>query len=140
RGVESEADRVNLIGYQFLPGRDAASWPNYNDMGLAEWVYRKKLGGAYRKAPVMLDKIQATGTAPNFTWSGVAGASGKSFPFANHRGNNGISIGGNILYEDGSVLWRRFDVAKYKTTIDAGTVSSGWTVFYRPADLGPGPY
>jgi len=140
RGVESEADRVNLIGYQFLPGRDAAGWPNYNDMGLAEWVYRKKLGGAYRKAPVMLDKIQATGTAPNFTWSGIAGASGKSFPFANHRGNNGISIGGNILYEDGSVLWRRFDVAKYKTTIDAGTVSSGWTVFYRPADLGPGPY
>ena len=140
RGVESEADRVNLIGYQFLPGRDAAGWPNYNDMGLAEWVYRKKLGGSYRKAPVMLDKIQATGTAPNFTWSGGTGASYKSFPFANHRGNKGISIGGNILYEDGSVLWRRFDPAKYKTTIDAGTVSSGWTVFYRPADLGPGPY
>ena len=43
RGVESEADRVNLIGYQYLPGRDAAGWDNYNDMGLGQWVYRKKL-------------------------------------------------------------------------------------------------
>jgi len=140
RAFESENDKVNLIGYQFLPGRDAGGWPNYNDMGLGEWVYRKKLGGPYRKAPVMLDKIQATGTYPNLTWSGVAGASGKSFPFANHRGNNAIPIGGDFLYEDGSVLWRKFDLAKYKTTIDIGTASSGWTVFYRPADLGPGPY
>ena len=140
RAYESENDRVNLIGYQFLPGRDAAGWPNYNDQGLAEWVYRKKLGGSYRKAPVMLDKIQASGTPPGLTWSGVAGASGKSFPFANHRASTGIAIGGNFLYEDGSVLWRKFDVAKYKTTIDAGTLASGWTVFYRPADLNPGPY
>jgi prepilin-type N-terminal cleavage/methylation domain-containing protein len=106
RGVESEADRVNLIGYQFLPGRDKDpnAWPNYNDMGLAEWVYRKKLGGPYRKAPVMIDKIQATGTAPNLTWFGSTGISTKSFPFANHRATTGISIGGNFLYEDSSVL------------------------------------
>ena len=140
RAYESENVAANLIGYQFLPGRDSAGWPDYNDLGLAEWVYRRKLGGAYRKAPVMLDKIQATGTAPNLTWTGVAGASGKSFPFSNHRGNQSVTIGGNLLYEDGSVLWRRFDVGNYKKTIDAGTVSSGWTVLYRPADLGPGPY
>ena len=139
RGVESEADRVNLIGYQFLPGRDAAGWDNYNDMGLGQWVYRKKLGGSYRKAPVMVDKIQAMGTGQNLTWSGGTGASSKTFPFANHRGNKGISIGGNILFEDDSVLWRRFDVANCKKTIDIGT-AQGWTVFYRPADLGPGPY
>src|ERR1035437_4516523 len=65
RAVESEADRVNLIGYQFLPGRDAAGWPDYNSNGLGEWAYRKKLGGSYRKAPVMIDKIQASGTAPD---------------------------------------------------------------------------
>jgi hypothetical protein len=45
-----------------------------------------------------------------------------------------------FLYEDGSVLWRKFDVANYKTTIDIGTAESGWTVFLRPADLTPGPY
>jgi len=142
RAVESLNDRVNLIGYQLLPGRDhdPSAWPNYNDLGLGEWVWRQKLGGPYRKAPVMIDKIQANGTAPNLTWFGTTGSAGQSFPFANHRGNAGIPIGGNFLYEDGSVLWRRFDVTKYKTTIDAGTASSGWTVFYRPADLGPGPY
>jgi prepilin-type N-terminal cleavage/methylation domain-containing protein len=142
RGVEAENDRVNLIGYQLLPGRDSGGWSDYNDKGLGEWVYRKKLGGPYRRAPVLVDKIQATGTMPNLTWSGAAGASGKSFFFANHRNPRGISTGGNFLYEDGSVLWRRFDLANYKTTIDIGSAPSpgGWIVFYRPADLGPGPY
>jgi prepilin-type N-terminal cleavage/methylation domain-containing protein len=140
RGVESESDRVNLIGYQLLPGRDSAGWPDYNDFKLAEWMYRKKLGGPYRKAPVMIDKIQATGTYPSLTWSGSTGVSSKSFPFANHRNAAGISIGGNFLYEDGSVLWRKFALAGYRNSIDIGTAVGGWTVFFRPADLGPGPY
>ena len=45
RFYESSQDAVNLIGYQFLPGRDSAGWTDYNSNGLAEWVYRKKLGG-----------------------------------------------------------------------------------------------
>src|SRR5882672_6971725 len=64
RAVEADALVVNLIGYQYLPGRDSAGWPNYNSSGLGEWVYRKKLGRNYRKAPVMLDKIQAGGSSP----------------------------------------------------------------------------
>ena len=95
RAFEADNDRVNLIGYQFLPGRDSAGWPNYNDHGLAQWVYRKKLGGPYRKAPVMIDKIQATGTLPSLTWFGSTGVSSMSFPFANHRNAAGIAIGGN---------------------------------------------
>ena len=140
RAVESLADKVNLIGYQLLPGREADGWPNYNDQGLGEWVYRKKLGGPYRKAPVMIDKIQAGGAIPNLVWSGTTGVTPQSFPFANHRGNTGIPIGGNFLYEDGSVLWRKFDLARYKTTIDVGSADPGWTVFYRPGDLTPGPW
>jgi prepilin-type N-terminal cleavage/methylation domain-containing protein len=140
RAVESQADKVNLIGYQLLPGRDVLGWPNYNDQGLGEWVYRKKLGGPYRKAPVMIDKIQAAGTPPSLTWSGTTGVTPQSFPFANHRNAAGVSIGGNFLYEDGSVLWRKFDVARYKTTIDIGSAAPGWTVFYRPGDLGTGPW
>jgi prepilin-type N-terminal cleavage/methylation domain-containing protein len=140
RAVESQNVRVNLIGYQFLPGRDAGGWPDYNSNGLGEWVYRKKLGGSYRKAPVMIDKIQATGTLPNLTWAGSTGATSKNFPFANHLGNTGVSIGGNFLNEDGSVLWRRFDLARYKTTIDVGSSASGWVVFYRPGDLEKGPW
>jgi len=142
RAFESLNDAANLIGYQFLPGRDnsPSAWPNYNDEGLAEWMYRKKLGGPYRKAPVMIDKIQATGTYPNLTWSGTTGAGGMSFPYANHRNSQGIAMGGNFLYEDASVPWRKFSLSGHKTSIDIGTQSSGWTVFFRPGDLGPGPY
>ena len=140
RAVESEIDKVNLIGYQFLPGRDSAGWPDYNSHGLGEWVYRKKLGGPYRKAPVMIDKIQATGTSPNFTWFGTTGVTPTSFPFANHRNSAGIPIGGNFLFEDGSVLWRKFNLARLTATIDVGCASSIWTVFYRPGDLNAGPW
>jgi prepilin-type N-terminal cleavage/methylation domain-containing protein len=142
RGVESDLDRVNLIGYQFLPGRDTDpnAWPNYNSNGLAEWVYRKKLGGPYRRAPVMIDKIQATGNIGNLSWFGSVGGFPETFPFANHRNKSGISVGGNFLYEDGGALWRRFDLPRYQTTIDVGSAAGSWVVFYRPGDLGPGPW
>ncbi len=142
RAYEADAiNRVNLIGYQFLPGRDSdpLAWPNYNDQGLGEWVFRKKLGGPYRKAPIMIDKIQGVGAPPNIQWFATTGTPPKRFPSANHRGSTGVAVGGNFLYEDGSVLWRKFDLDRYQTTIDIGT-SVGWTVFYRPADLGPGPW
>ena len=140
RAFEVEVGSVNLIGYQFLPGRDAAGWPNYNDMGLGEWMYRKKLGGPYRKAPVMVDKIQATGDLSGLAWSGNAGVTGRNYPYANHLGSAAIPVGGNFLYEDGSVLWRRFDLGNRATTIDAGSAGSGWVIFFRPGDLDPGPW
>jgi prepilin-type N-terminal cleavage/methylation domain-containing protein len=140
RAVE-EQDKVNLIGYQLLPGRDSAGWPNYNDQNLAPWVYRTKLGGPYRKAPVMMDKIQATGAIGNLTWYGsISAAVPGVFPFANHRNAGGVSIGGNFLSEDGSVVWRKFDLARYKTTIDVGSAAGLWVVFFRPGDLDPGPW
>jgi prepilin-type N-terminal cleavage/methylation domain-containing protein len=139
RAVE-EQDKVNLIGYQFLPGRDSMGWPNYDDQRLGQWVYRTKLGGSYRKAPVMIDKIQAYGSSATspLNWYGVT--AGRTFPLANHRNNSGVPIGGNFLYEDGSVLWRKFDLVRYKTAIDVGSAGSGWVVFYRPGDLDPGPW
>jgi prepilin-type N-terminal cleavage/methylation domain-containing protein len=142
RFFESTADVVNLIGYQFLPGRqnDGVAWPDYNDQGLAGWLTRQKLGGPYRKAPVMIDKIQANGKTPDLTWYDNTGTVAGTISFANHRGNGGISTGGNFMYEDGSVLWRKFDLGNYKTTIDKGTEGGNWTVFFRPGDLGPGPY
>jgi prepilin-type N-terminal cleavage/methylation domain-containing protein len=143
RAFEAANDAANLIGYQFLPGRDTDGWPDYNSNGLAEWVYRKKLGGPYRRAPVMVDKIQATGPGPAgpLTWSGVTGAKSSSFPFANHRQlNSGPAGGGNFLYEDASVSWRKFDLSQYKSTIDVGSRADPWIVFFRPADLTAGPW
>ncbi len=40
RAVDAYSFKTNLIGYQFLPGRDSAGW-NYSSHGLAEWMYRK---------------------------------------------------------------------------------------------------
>jgi prepilin-type N-terminal cleavage/methylation domain-containing protein len=140
RAVESEEDKVNLIGYQFLPGRDSAGWPDYDSNGLGQWMYRTKMGSSYSRAPVMIDKIQATGTLPNLTWSGSTGVTIQDFPFANHVGAQGWSTGGNFLYEDGSVLWRRFDLANYASTIGIGSAASGWTVFFQPGDLDAGPW
>ena len=66
RAVEAINIKVNLIGYQFLPNREADGWPNYNDQGLGGWIVgRTKMGGPYRKAPVMIDKIQATTATVN---------------------------------------------------------------------------
>ncbi len=142
RAYEADAaNRVSLIGYQFLPGRDSdpQAWGNYNDQGLGEWVFRKKLGGSYRKAPVMVDKIQCLGALPNGQWFFTIGSPPKTYAMSNHRRSTGVPIGGNFLYEDGSVLWRKFDLDRPKTTIDVGT-SEGFTVFYRPADLDKGPW
>ncbi len=140
RGVEYEADRVNLIGYQLLPGRDSAGWPDYNSDGLAQWVYRTKMGGPYRKAPTMIDKLQALGSGPTAITGWFASINGKTFPTANHRAASGVSIGANFLFEDGSVQWRKFKLNNLKGTIDVGSRSTGWVVFYRPGDLDAGPW
>jgi prepilin-type N-terminal cleavage/methylation domain-containing protein len=140
RALEVAVARPNLIGYQFLAGRDTAGWPDYNDRGLGEWVYRKKLGGPYRQAPVMADKIQATGALPNLAWSGNAGVTSQSYAYANHLGSAGIPLGGNFLYEDGRVRWQKFDPGNLKASIDVGSVGEGWMVFFRPADVDPGPW
>lgn len=140
RAVESSGDRVNLIGYQFLPGRDSAGWPDYNSNGVGEWMYRKKVGGSYRKAPIMIDKIQATGTVPGLTWTGTTGTPPQPFPYANHIGNQRYPAGGNFLYEDTSVVWHKFDLGHLASTINIGSAASGWTVFFHPGDLDNGPW
>src|SRR5438093_926242 len=103
-------------------------------------VYRKKMGGSYRRAPVMIDKIQAVGSGPTAISSWSAGTGGMTVPTANHRAAGLVPAGGNFLYEDGSVSWRKFSIANYRNTIDVGSKSSGWVVFYRPANLTAGPW
>lgn len=135
RTYESVNGAATLIGYQFLPGRTPDQWPDYNSEGLAEWVYRKKMGGPYRRAPVMIDKIQAIGSGPAAITSWTAATGGITVPTANHRGSSMVPTGGNFLYEDGSVSWQKFSSANFRGTIDVGSKSSGWVVFYRPANL-----
>jgi prepilin-type N-terminal cleavage/methylation domain-containing protein len=79
-----------LIGYFSLPGRVASSWP-YDSVGLGGWHFRKKLGGQYRLAPTMSDRLQAVGTwSPvvnkgNLTWTTTFSGDGKTYRTASHR-------------------------------------------------------
>ena len=138
RLVELVGGAQTLIGYQYLPGR-VPGW-NYNSDGLGEWAYRTKLGGTYRLAPMMIDKIQCNGSGPTAISSWYSNYGGKTVADSNHMGKNGVPTGANFLYEDCRVTWRKFDVANYKTAIDVGSRDGGWVVFYRPGDLTAGPW
>jgi len=131
---------TNLIGYQFLPGRDAAGETGWNFGGVDQWLYRTKLGRSYRKAPVMIDKIQAVGSSPTSVLTWVDSVGGQTYPCANHLANGQISLGGNFLYEDGSVLWRKFDLGALPSTINVGATGDGWVVFFWPGDITSGPW
>ena len=131
---------TNLISYQFLPGNRPAGSDNYNAFGLGNWVLnRVKFSGSYRKAPVMIDKIQeAAGT-----WVNVVG--GQAVPISNHTSSGNVSTGGNFLYEDAHVEWRNFKwsgagAAAANSPIKPGGTVGSWTVYYKPSDLDAGPW
>jgi prepilin-type N-terminal cleavage/methylation domain-containing protein len=132
-----------LIGYFYLPGRvDPSSdgW-SYNTTGLSGWVTRKKLGGQFRLAPIMSDRLQATGTwyPPANTgmlgWTDTDG--NQTVPSANHwdTGAGNVPKGGNFLFEDGHVTWFRFDPKNARATVDVGSDEENWVLFYKPPNI-----
>jgi prepilin-type N-terminal cleavage/methylation domain-containing protein len=132
----------NLIGYNYLPGRNPTmgfSFGGSYSGGAGGWITnRTKFGGQYRLAPVMADVLQYSA---NIGWIGTD----YIFPYSSHvRG--GIPSGGNFLFEDGSVSWRKFAwINKYtdpKGTIGIGVGNSSTTYidYLVPADIGYGPW
>lgn len=121
----------NLIGYNYLPGRDLGG-VQYTGASpsLQPWSLRKKLGGSYRLAPIMIDRLQQFG----------AGWIEQGIPSSVHRGSGNVPTGGNFLYEEGRVEWRKFNWGSPKTTIDVGCTLYNYTEYYRPADLSAGPW
>jgi prepilin-type N-terminal cleavage/methylation domain-containing protein len=139
---------LNLIGYFYFPGRtDPApdGW-TYNNCGLAGWVVRNKFGGPYNLAPIMGDRLQATGTWDVSANTGTLGwtdtDASQTVPSANHwdLGKGNVPIGGNFLFEDGRVIWYRFDAMNPRGTVDAGCVESGWSLFYKVPGLPASDY
>jgi prepilin-type N-terminal cleavage/methylation domain-containing protein len=139
-GIASDND-PQLIGYFYLPGRanSAGSWP-YNSVGLGEWHYKKRFGGTARHAPIMSDRLQATGSwslAANqglsIGWSSIR--DGQTYMTASHRANKGAPEGGNFLFEDGRVNWTKFNLGNARATIDVGSMSGNWVLFYRPSGI-----
>ena len=126
-----------LIGYFSLPGRTnnaGDSW-NYDSCGIGGWHYRKKFGGTYRLAPTMSDRLQAVGSwNPNANNGSVVWSTafeGKSYMTASHRANGGVPMGGNFLFEDGHNEWRVFKVANARATVDVGSMTGSWVLFYK---------
>jgi prepilin-type N-terminal cleavage/methylation domain-containing protein/prepilin-type processing-associated H-X9-DG protein len=143
RLVEGAKSEVNLIGYAFLPGRLANGGLNsdYNFKGLVNWFTRKKMNGAYRKAPIMVDKLQQLAATGVWTES----LNGRSEPMSSHRGGANVPEGGNFLFEDGHVEWRKFQSGAFPGNTAAGSkieVGTGGKYFQylKPSDLDKGPW
>jgi prepilin-type N-terminal cleavage/methylation domain-containing protein len=134
--------QTNLIGYNYLPGRDAAGGASYNQYAgnVTSWMTgRPKMGSHYRLAPMMIDRLQCTAAG---LWTETQG--GQSAPSSVHRGKGGVPIGANFLYEDGNVSWLKFKWINRFTdptdTIGIGGKGNADINYFVPAGLGYGPW
>jgi prepilin-type N-terminal cleavage/methylation domain-containing protein len=128
-------NRDQLIGYFFLPGYPSSqdTLAVNQDPELEAWGHRLKLGGDYRRAPVLVDRCEAVGSGgasktmtmenPSLTWTDTGYAGNP--PTSNHRGSRNISTGGDFLFEDGSVRWY-----KEKLITLGGTAGSYYCFYY----------
>jgi hypothetical protein len=136
---------AQLVGYFYLPGRTqpasdgwtyADPWPE-----LAGWATRQKMGGSFRLAPIMSDRLQATGTWNTTANTGSLGWTdsyeGLTVPTANHLdvGTGDAPTGGNFLFEDAHVDWYRFNAKDPRGTVDVGVAESGWVCFYKVPNI-----
>jgi prepilin-type N-terminal cleavage/methylation domain-containing protein len=147
-----------LIGYNYLPGRDAAQGAadcnsyNYHYVGwpgtdVQPWMTsRPKLDGTYRRAPIMADRLQiVAGKTGLGAWSDTDNGQIAMTSMAVHS-SGGIPGGGNFLYEDGHVSWQKFIWKGSTLTADPiETIGIGgtgvYTDYFVPADLnGYGPW
>lgn len=125
-----------LVGYFYLPFRDPTLFMNdgwgfdYDVSGLQNWVVKKKFGGEFVKAPIMMDMKQAQGSAaPPGTNPQVSTwyYDSPTTPYASHIQASGEPYGGNFLFEDGRVAW-------YKTRdIGVGMTGQSWLMYYKIA-------
>ena len=87
----------------------------------------------------MADKIQSQGSwniaANKGTVTWTFAFNNKTIASANHRDSSGASVGGNLLYEDGHVDWRKFSLSNARATIDVGSIGGSWVLFYKPPNI-----
>jgi len=129
RGISGPETFPQLTGYFYLPHRNTKSgWP-YNSNGLEGWASRKKLGGEFSDAPVLIDRLQAWGSWNPKSNTGKVewfiDDSGKRIPTAVHRAHKGEPTGGNFLFEDGHVSWY------IRKNVELGSGSGSWQCFYK---------
>jgi hypothetical protein len=64
------------------------------------------------------------------TWS-----DGQTYKTASHRTTSDAPAGGNFLYEDGHVEWLKFNLGNARGSIDVGSSSGSWILFYKPPNI-----
>ncbi len=133
---------TNLIGYDYFPGRDAAGGVSVNNYAgnVTGWItQRPKMGGQYRLAPMMADRVLCQ---PGGSWYYTSG--GVTYPGSVHRNNSGVATGSNFLYEDGSVSWQKFvwlgRFTDPTATIGIGAKGNNEIDYFVPVGPGDGPW
>ncbi len=123
-------NQPQLIGYFYLPGRaNNASDVLSSAQGTKEWYFRKKLGGQYSQAPILIDRLQGIGPVttnvydPRLMWT--TPYNGKNVLTAVHRVARGAPGGGNFLFEDGHAEW--FPGQR----VGLGAAIGSWMCFYK---------
>ena len=117
-----------LAGYFWLPHRLPGA-AVYN--GTREWVTKDKLNGRYGSAPILIDMFQGQGSASGdtpriSTWMVNDSTSGKTVSSASHPyGPKGAPVGGNFLFEDGHVEWRKTQ------QVSVGATLGAWVLLYK---------
>jgi hypothetical protein len=88
----------------------------------------------------MSDRLQSLGSWSYLankgavTWS-TTWTDGRSYFTASHRDNAGVPTGGNFLFEDSHVEWRKFNLGNPRATIDVGSSYGNWVLFYKPPNI-----
>lgn len=132
RNQDAASERKPILtGYFFLPHRKLDSW-EYNANGIADWHSRKKLGGLLANAPILTDMLQGQGSVGAnganvrmTTWKVRDDTTGKTVPSSSHAASTGEPEGGNFLFEDGHVEWRK------RQQIELGSKGGNWLLFYK---------
>jgi hypothetical protein len=109
---------------------------------VTSWMTQRRApGGPYRLAPVMSDIIHCDASSGSWYYS-VPGLQG-NYAGSSHAGSSGIPTGGNFLFEDGSVSWRKFNwsgrLTDLTTTIGIGGKGNS-IEYFVPGDIGTGPW
>jgi prepilin-type N-terminal cleavage/methylation domain-containing protein len=130
QGMISSDNASQLVGYFYLPGRKARDADvTGSARGTAEWFFRRKLNGPYGSAPILIDRLQATGSPttniydPRLQWT--TDYNGKKVFSSVHRGARGAPEGGNFTFEDGHVEWYQ------GRRVSLGSAYGGWQCFFK---------
>ena len=147
RQYEESQGITNLISYNTIFDRAVNSGYGILYPPIAQWFYRTKLDGPYRKAPIMMDKLHEIVGGPYGSWTDNLNG---LVPSSNHAQNGNLPSGGNYLYEDGHVDWLNFKWAgpargaASVSDIQLGCQLPGgngtYLEYFQPTGLGFGPW